>query len=191
MKTIKRTLILALMASIISLVGCKKDKETPQPEPEKVYVCQDTRYTGANCDQQKTPKKVYITKIAITKFPQYKVAPNITWDGSSDYGDTRPDVAISFYRGVSLGRFILATVWDANYNQRYEFTSGLSTAFPYEIDEPSSSYFFRVEDLDIGSTDDLIGEVHFTPYTSTNGFPSVGYFSNGDIDFEVSFSYEF
>jgi len=187
MKTIKRTLILALMASIISLVGCKKDKDAPKPNntssPPQTSTC-DEGYTGANCQTQITPSKIRITKITVTKFPQYDNGS--PWD-NIDIGDSRPELFVEFLIG-STSLFSTGYYQDANYNQSYDFTG--SSYLPFDIISPTSSYTIRAWDYDTGAND-YIGGFIFTPYHSTNGFPSIIYVSSSTLEFKIYVSYYF
>ena len=189
MKKTKKVLILFLASILMVVSSCNKEKDDPQPQNNTV-ICQDSRYTGPNCDQQKTPTKILITKISITKFPQYKQVPNVTWDGTTDIGDYRPDVSIQLWKNTSSYQFGTSTVWDANYNQRYDWIQSLSNDFPFELD-PSGNYYVRANDYDNGGVKEVMGEVYFTPYNNTNGFPSILYLSSNEIDVELYITYEF
>ena len=188
MKSINFFTLTILLSSFF--ISCSKEKDTPQPEPQTVYVCQDSRYTGANCDQQKTPTKIWVNKIAITRFPQYKQAPNITWDGTTDIGDQRPDLQLELWKNTSSYQFGTSVVWDANYNQRYDWIQTLSNKFPFQL-ENSGNYYVRASDYDNGGIKEVMGEVYFTPYHNTNGFPPILYLSSNEIDVELHITYEF
>ena len=189
MKTIKFFTLTVLLSSFF--ISCSKDKDEPQPEPKTVYVCQDTRYTGANCDQQKTPKKVFLTKLVVTGFEQYKMAPNTPWDGCCDIGDGRPELQLNVFAGTSSYRFGTNFLTDANFNQRYEFVNGISSTLPIELTDPDYGYYVRVSDVDAGASNDIMADVHFTPYHSTNGFPNILYVNTGNTTMEIHLSYEF
>ena len=189
MKKTSRLLMLILAAGL--MVACSKEKDAPQPEPEKVYVCQDNRFTGPNCDQQKKPKKIWVTKVILSSFRELKYG-NLTWDDCCDYGDYRADVVIRFYEGTPRPgsfQFGLPIVWDANHNQQYVYLQDNLNQFPYEI-SLSTDYTIDIMDYDLGG-EEMIAQLYFTSYTNTNGFPSIieKNTSNGHV--KIYLDYEF
>lgn len=189
MKTINFFTLTILLSSF--LISCSKKKDTPQPEPQTVYVCQDSRYTGANCDQQKTPTRIKITKVVLNSFNQFK-SGTTTWDDCCDYGDYRPDVIIQLYEGTPRPgsfQFGLPAIWDANYNQSYAITQDNLNQFPFDL-SLNTSYTITVEDSDLG-TDESMGTSIIQSYSSTNGFPEILYANTGITNVEIHLSYEF
>src|SRR4051812_20503660 len=97
----KNVLLIALTAiSLLLSTGCKKkksDDSTPS-DPCANTVCLNggtcvdgscscpTGYTGSDCGTQKTPVKVSITGIKVTKFPP--MDGSTTWDPITN---TNPD----------------------------------------------------------------------------------------------------
>lgn len=189
MKTIKFFAIAIIGTGLF--LSCSKEKDTPQPEPQTVYVCQDSRYTGANCDQQKKPKKITVTKVVLSSFSRYKTG-TANWDDCCDYGDYRPDVIIQLYEGTPRPgsfQFGLPAIWDANYNQSYAITQDNLNQFPFEL-SLNTSYTVTVEDSDLG-TDESMGTSIIQSYSSTNGFPEILYANTGKATVEMHLSYEF
>lgn len=191
----KMKLMSILFLTVILMVACGKDKDTPAPDPITVIVCQDSRYTGPNCDQQIMPKKISITKVAVTSFPEYKIAPNTTWDVMTNNvpGSVRAELKVELYTGFPAPtsyEFGTSAISDAYHNQRHEFTQSLSQYFPIEIGSPSASHTLRLNDVDVGSSD-IIQDLVFTPYHSTNGFPAILYLNNGSTNVEVHLRYDF
>jgi hypothetical protein len=95
---------------------------------------------------------------------------------------------------MSIGSSILFSTGyyqDANYNQTYDFDATNTTSiFPYEILVPTSQYTISIYDYDTG-TDDFMGGFNFTPYSSTNGFPSVINLTSSNLEFKIYVTYIF
>lgn len=187
-KKMRNLITLIVVSTLILTVGCSKEKDPPAPTPDPVivYQCQDTRYTGPNCDQQKTPSKIVINKVVVTHFPQYNLGNN--WD-VTDFGDYRPDLFAQMDNGSSY-LFYTDFVLDANFFQPHTFTVAYPTPFPFELTNPLAQYNIAAMDADNGP-DQLMAEIAFVPYNSTNGFPSVLYINNSLVGFEIYITYVF
>lgn len=139
-------------------------------------------FTGANCSQQVTPNSMRITSIKVTRFPATDNGAG--WDLTSG-----PDI----YPNLSLGATV---VWDSpNYNENanpslvYTFTPSPAIV----LSNPTSQYTLRLYDYDDLDADDFMGGVNFTPYSSTNGFPSEINLDppGGPVAFQITVSYVF
>jgi len=194
MKKIKLKLMLFLAASlsIAAISSCSKEKEPPAPEPKTVYVCQDPKYTGVNCDQQKTPKRIFITKVELVSFREFK-SGTTTWDDCCDYGDYRPEITIHFYEGTPRPgsfQFGLPMVWDANHNQQYVFIQDNQNKFPFEIGV-GPDYTIDVMDYDLGGVEEMVAQIVFSSYYSINNFPSVIDRNTSNAHVKIYLDYEF
>src|SRR5690606_26460303 len=77
---------------------------------------------------------------------------------------------------------------DANPSNVYSFN--ISPAI--DLTEPKDQYIIRLYDYDSGlfESDDFMGGIIFTPYSGSNGFPSViTVDANGDVAFKLHLSY--
>lgn len=120
-------------------------------------------YSGSDCSKQVTPTKIRITKIELTKFPATTAAGG-GWDPSD-----APDIFIKFIKGTSV-------IWEsptyfsnALQGNIYTFTP----TNPIEITAPKDRYDIELWDYDTLDPNDFMSGIFFTPYSDTNGFPSV------------------
>jgi len=136
-------------------------------------------YSGPSCAHQITPTKIRISKIKITKFPQY--------DGGSswDFG-SGPDIYVELLLGSST-IFKQPTMFEnAQATQDYTYIPTSSI----DLNDATAQYTIRLFDYDSISGDDFMGGIIFYPYSSTNGFPTTLYLdAGGAVKFELTFSY--
>lgn len=119
-------------------------------------------YTGPSCASQIIPQSISISRIDVTGFPQNQ--PNGTsWDSASG-----PDI----YPELSKGAVVIWETTDFIQNavsgQDYTFELSPSEA----LTAPTDEYTLSLLDFDDVEGDDSMGAVTFTPYNSTNGFPT-------------------
>ena len=190
MKTIINTFITTLIIVSFTLISCSKDEDTPKPQTvtpptttAPTSTC-PTGYTGTDCLTQITPSKIRINKIIVTRFPQFNGTS--TWD-IFDIGGSNPELYVSLRLGTSI-LFNTGYYEDADYLLNYEFTGSY---LPYDIVLPTSQFTIRAYDYDTGS-DDFMGGVIFTPYNSSNSFPSIITIDGGgSVEFKLYVSYFF
>lgn len=139
-------------------------------------------YEGADCSDQKTPSKMFITKIVITKFPATE-GDGGGWDLSDG-----PDIFPYLYQGNTL-------IWEspnmaenADPSKEYEVT----LATPIAI-SATAQYNIGLSDYDGIDAADFMGGVTFVPYSDTNGFPEERVLDpdGGSVAFKISLRYEF
>lgn len=117
-------------------------------------------YTGKNCQEQVAPEYLRVVAIKVTRFPGTN--QDLFWDPMDG-----PDI----YFKLSEEEHPLAQpeqlVENANATQQYNFSFT-----PFKIRYVSSPHIMELYDYDgPGIPSQKLGEVWFTPYQSTNGFP--------------------
>tara|TARA_B100000963_G_scaffold302195_1_gene275035 strand:- start:170 stop:838 length:669 start_codon:yes stop_codon:yes gene_type:complete len=137
-------------------------------------------YTGSDCSQQVTPNKIKINKIVVKDFPPTDNGAG--WDLISG-----PDIYPEIYDPQNNLLYSSSTYFpDADPQIDYDFDCSPSV----DLTDPNAQYIFQLMDYDTGS-DDWMGSIGFTPYYSTNGFPSVLTYSvntNG-LSFDLHVTY--
>lgn len=140
------------------------------------------QWTGPDCSKQKTPVKIFITKVDVTKFPATETS-GAGWDLSSG-----PDI----YPVISEGS---TKLWeaetyytDANSTLVYTFTP--KTAIT--ITKLSETHSISLYDYDDIGGDDYMGGITFTPYSDTNGFPATRVLScsNCNTSYKIYLEYQ-
>lgn len=145
-----------------------------------------TGYTGSDCSQQTTPEYIEITSVTITKWP------NINWDPTDGSG---PDIYFRLlYNGTVLYENSSNRVIDAVWGD--PITWNLPASTNLNMQEPTSQYVIEFYDYESILNDVLMGAVYFTPYGSSNGFPSnliydASNCTNCDVFFELGVDYHF
>jgi hypothetical protein len=144
-----------------------------------VCVCSQG-YTGADCSQQLTPTGIRINSIKVTSFPATDGGAG--WDLTSG-----PDI----FPKLTLGT---TTIWESpTYNQNadpsidYTFTPNPT----FNLTSPTSQYTLTLYDYDDLDANDWMGGVNFTPYNSSNGFPTTIVLapSGSAVSFSLNVSY--
>jgi hypothetical protein len=180
--------ILMVLAAVIAL-SCSKDKD-----PCEGVTCSNggtclsgkcdctEGYEGERCTKQKTPTKIKITKITVTKFPATTDNGN-SWDLSDG-----PDVLWVLSKGN-----VLIDYSDKEFENQtvVPFTFNLTT--PVEITDVTATYTLLLVDDDDPLDPDQLGGVNFTLYDSNNKFPSELELkpTNGNTAFNLTLSYVF
>lgn len=181
---------LFMLAFLLITFSCKKENADPCANTVCLNgghcvngdcVCPEG-YGGADCSQQITPRKIKITKIEVTKFPA-------TNDNGGGWDLTNgPDIYLQLLKGD-------AQVWKSSDTYDYQNASP-STIHTIEISpsvdltEPNDEYTIILYDYDDFDADDFMGGIIFTPYTNSNGFPSVVTLdANGGVAFKLYLSY--
>jgi hypothetical protein len=141
-------------------------------------------YRGSNCDIEKTPTKVTITKIVVTNFAILDPS-QLQWD-LTDGADIYP---------VITGENTANVVWkaavfyqNATPGVPYSFTPDITLDLIY----PEMYYTCMLVDSDgnsIFNNDDLMGTAVFKPYNAGDGFPEIIYLSNLDMQVELHVKY--
>ena len=122
--------------------------------------CPD-RFTGPDCSEQKTPDKMEIRTIKVTRFPDLN-------DGSEWDLTDGPDLYFRLLEGESTLAQPMLTVDNAEFTQAYYFF--VESIFMKNV---LKEHTLQLRDYDPEDDDDFMGEVKFLPYQFTNGFPSV------------------
>lgn len=136
-------------------------------------------YTGPACESQVTPTKIRISKVKITKFPQYDGGSNWDiWDG--------PDIYVVIKKGSTLIHEQPTMFEDASVTSTYTYTP---TSY-IDLTDATAQYSISLYDYDDGLGDDFMGGISFYPYSSTGGFPTTLYLDAGaGVTFELTVSY--
>ncbi len=141
-------------------------------------VCPDG-FTGADCSQQKTPTEIIISKIEVTSFPATDNGAG--WDLTSG-----PEI----YPELSLGNTVIwsSSIYFTNADPSTDYNFTLNPTF--SLSSPNVQYTIRLYDHDDLDPDDFMGGINFTPYSSSNGFPSILLLdAGGDVTFKLHVSY--
>ncbi len=190
---------LFMLAFLLITFSCKKDNPDflitlSAPDPCANTVCLNgghcvngdcvcpEGYGGADCSQQITPRKIKITKIEVTKFPA-TTNNGGGWDASSG-ADIFPE--------LSKGDAVLwkSSTYYENASPSNVYAFNINPAI--DLTEPQDQYIIRLYDYDSGlfESDDFMGGIIFTPYSKSNGFPSVlSLDANGGVAFKLYLSY--
>lgn len=191
----KKILIIALASfSVFVSNGCKK-KKAEQADPCANTVCLNggtcvdgscscpTGYSGADCGTQRTPVKVTISAIKITKFPA--MDGTSTWDPITN---TNPDLLAV----VKQGSNTLITTGSVN-----NISAGAVTILPgvsaTDVMDLVTQLNIELWDEDTPPVDanDSMGSINFSIYNSTNHFPTTLVVDNGTLTFELTLSYTY
>lgn len=138
-------------------------------------------YTGSDCSQQMTPTKILISKIEVTNFPQ-------TDNGNGWDVFDGPDIFVKVFKGNTL-------LWDApiKYDNAINSSIYQFNPAPYiEFSDVTSQYTIELWDYDATSANDWMGGIFFTPYNSTNNFPtSLDVDAGTGLSFTIYMEYRF
>lgn len=189
--------ILPILFLSVLLITCKDD---PEPDPCAGITCLNDgvcingqcdcpeNYEGADCGKQKTPSKIVVTKILITKFPITEPDGG-GWD-LTDGPDLRPGIYLD--NNGNLG----TEIWLSN--KYFENATSTSSSYEFTPDEtveilPNNKYILYLFDYDETSEDESMGGVIFSPYADDNGFPEELVLNpdGGSTAFKLSFTYQF
>ncbi len=170
------------------LLGCKKDPcETVKCEnggycANGSCVC-PPGFTGADCSQQKTPTVMFITRIDLLNTPPTADGGS-AWDDSEGPGLSFADPYLVFERDFTT-LYETDYSYDRDYNQVVTYTP----TSPIAINSPNSRHLVDVYDFDVFNSDDYMGGIEFTPYSSTNRFPSSQVITAGNISMRLYYTY--
>ena len=139
--------------------------------------CPDN-FTGPNCDEQVTPDKVRFRTIQVTRFPA--TDGDAMWDEADG-----PDLYFRLYKGDEPLAQPIIDMQNADANQDYFFFIEI-----IDVRDAFAEYRLELRDYDPDDADDVLGEVKFTPYQSSNGFPASMILDNGGaVAFNVELEY--
>lgn len=159
--------LLLFSVTTLATSGCKKDPCGKINCTNGGYcangecVCPEG-FTGVDCSQQRTPLQIRISKIEVTRFPATDNGAG--WDLTSG-----PDIYPQLFKGSTL-------IWKA---PSYYQNANPSIVHSFDVNpivsltSPNDQYSIGLYDFDDFDADDFMGGVNFTPYSSTNNFPSV------------------
>ena len=195
----KKLFIIALTScSLFLLTDCKKKKTEEPADPCANTVCLNggtcvdgscscpTGYSGADCGTQRTPTKVTITGIKVTKHPALDGGGS-TWDPITN---TNPDLIAVIKQGATT----LITSGSVN-----NISSGSTTILPgvtaYDVTNLTTQLNIELWDADTPPVDanDSMGSINFSIYDSNNHFPTTLTVDNGSgtLTFELTLSYTY
>jgi hypothetical protein len=194
----KKLFIIALTScSLFLFTDCKKKKTEEPVDPCANTVCLNggtcvdgscscpTGYSGADCGTQRTPTKVTITGIKVTKFPGQSGTSD--WDPYPGY--TNPDIfAVIKQGGTTL--ITTSAISDVPANS----VNVLTVASPYNVTDLVTPLNIELLDDDTSpDADDTMGNINFSIYNSTNHFPTTLTVDNGSgtLTFELTLSYTY
>lgn len=192
MKTIK-FLFQAIILLSITFSSCKKEETNSDPCKNITCLngghCANAQcvcpqgYTGADCSQQITPSKIRVTKIEVTRFPAKDNGAD--WDDFLE-GQSDPDIYPALFEANTV-------IWNSsNY-----ITDASQTTYAFTPNQtielnPTTQYSIQLYDHDAVTSDDFIEGIIFTPYSSTNGFPSTRILdAGGTVAFKAYLTYIF
>jgi len=140
-------------------------------------LCSD-KYTGADCSEQSTPEKIRIRTIQLTRFPGMNNGE--LWDATNG-----PDLYFRLFEGDQAIAQPIIAFDDANETQSYYFFIDI-----IDLRNVLTEHTIQLRDYDAEDDDDIMGEVKFIPYYTTNGFPSKIVVDNGgSIAFTMEIDY--
>lgn len=192
----KLFVIVLTSCSLFLLTDCKKKKTEEPADPCANTVCLNggtcvdgscscpTGYSGADCGTQRTPTKVTINGIKVTKHPALDGGGS-TWDPITN---TNPDL----FAVIKQGATTLITSGSVN-----NISSGSTTILPgitaYDVTNLTTQLNIELWDEDTPPVDanDSMGSINFSIYNSTNHFPTTLVVDNGTLTFELTLSYTY
>jgi hypothetical protein len=189
----KKLLFIFLAAfTLLMGSGCKKKKTDADPCANTVCLNGGTcvngscscpsGYSGADCGTQRTPTKITITGIKVTKYPALDGAS--TWDLALN---TDPDIFAVVKQGTNT---IISTGVNTNVTGQSIVLSG---GVPYDVTDMVTQMNIELFDQDTPPIDsnDPMGNINFSIYNSTNRFPSTLVVNNGTLTFELTLTYTY
>jgi len=191
----KNTLLILIASLSIMFSACKKKSTTTEPvDPCANTVCLNggtcvdgscscpTGYSGADCGTQKTPTKITITGIKVTKFPA--LSGTSTWDPLIN---TNPDIFVKVTQGANV---LITSSTISNVTTQVNVLPGINAT---DLTDITTQLNIELWDEDTPPVDanDTMGNINFSIYNSTNHFPATMIVDNGTITFEVSLQYTY
>ena len=166
MKTLSQFMLIISMSMIIFMTSCNTDPcENSLCLNGGLCVdgscdCPD-QFEGRSCADQRTPDKVNIRTIQVTRFPGFN--HDAEWDTGNG-----PDLYFRLYEGDDPLAQPLIAMEDADATLDYHFFIDFIS-----MRKVMEEHTIQLRDYDPDDADDFMGEVKFVPYHMTNGFPSV------------------
>ncbi|MFN0213577.1 MAG: hypothetical protein ACKVT2_04925 [Saprospiraceae bacterium] len=188
--------VLLMAFFMLSLAQCSKDnQDTPCPNTTcnnggtVTANCEcecPCWYSGSTCDNEKTPTRIDIDKIVITKFPPTN--GGAPWDPPGP--NTWADLVVIVYKECSPGPWcdIFTSSEKVNCDPGQSHTFQLPAT---SLSKPLEKYRVSLYDDDLGGITLFIGGVTFTPYKVGEKFPNPIKVSSGSVDFELYVKYYF
>jgi hypothetical protein len=196
----KKLFIIALTScSLFLLTDCKKKKTEEPADPCANTVCLNggtcvdgscscpTGYSGADCGTQRTPTKVTITGIKVTKHPALDGGGS-TWDPITN---TNPDIFVKIKQGA-IDLVTTSTTNNAVYTNPYVL-SGFTNVNVTDLVTQLNIELWDEDTPSIGDAHDTMGNINFSIYDSNNHFPTTLTVDNGSgtLKFELTLSYTY
>lgn len=154
----KNIRILLVIAGLIILNGCQKEKDTPEPTSTTTPTPTTPNYT-----------KFKINEVIVGNMP-FNNSNGFEWDTSSD-----PD--IFFLIGSPSGTLLFdgSSAYKTNISSS-NLPTGWSFSSPYIVYPLSESFYIHLYDNDVNdfpsNADDYIGSVLFTMSNYTSSYPT-------------------
>ena len=183
---------------ILSMIfSCKKEDPCESVLCAQNQQCVDGAcvcipgYKGADCLDQITPKKIIISKISVTRFPERKPNGN-HWDVvNNTVNGELPDIYVALQDELDSVLFVGLEKINAVHTVKYSWSiqSGVSIDLQSEY---TLSLWDRDYFLGVPTTVEKMGSVTFIPpYSDNNGFPNHIVIDNGGIvAFKLTVSYQ-
>ncbi len=142
--------------------------------------CPD-QFTGKDCSQQSTPDFIRLNSIQVTRFPATNAG--VSWDPTDG-----PDIFFRLHSDEHPLAQPLVLFENADASTDYYFFINI-----IDFHHVKSVHRIQLFDYDgIGANHDLLGEISFTPYHDTNGFPQMVVIDEGGpIAFTLTYEYHF
>ena len=142
--------------------------------------CPDN-FTGENCGEQRTPHFIRVTSVQLTRFPATNAG--VSWDPSDG-----PDLFFKLSNDQHPIAQPIVLMENADPSLDSYFFINL-----IDIRHVESTHTMQLFDYDgVDADHDLLGEIRFDPYHSTNGFPTTIVLDDGGaIAFVLTFDYYF
>ena len=142
--------------------------------------CPD-RYTGPECDEQVTPDVMRITSVQLLRFPGHRPTDDQQWDETNG-----PDIFFKLVQGEQAIAQPVVLVENADATMEHMFHINI-----IDMKSVTEEYKLQLYDYEaIGVEPQFMGEVAFTPYHETNGFPTEIRLDNGGpVAFNMTVEY--
>ena len=139
------------------------------------------RYTGPECNEQVTPDVMRITSVQLLRFPGYRPSDDQQWDETDG-----PDVFFKLIHGEDAIAQPVVLLENADATMQHMFHISL-----IDMKSVNDEYKLQLYDYEsIGVEPQFMGEIAFTPYHSTNGFPTEIHLDNGGpVAFHMTVEY--
>ncbi len=177
----KQLLVIITCSICLLFTACAKEDKT----------C-SAGFTGSDCTQELTPKKIKVTKIQIQKFTTTNPS-GLQWDPSEAGVNRLPDILIAIVRGgiektsasFSPNCELAGVPYTINFTNPSVAGSGEFTL------DLGSLYTLRFYDFDYSMGQELMKEATFKFYTAGQKFPKTLRVESADSQFACDLNLEY